>query len=67
MRDRVRRDRLRHVAYVEAVSESLRRGGSTRIAACLCGWRGPERAPLELAVDDALMHEQSDMWVTKRC
>lgn len=49
----------RHLAYVEADFESLRRGGSCRTATCLCGWKGPQRATLELAADDALMHERS--------
>jgi hypothetical protein len=66
MTDQPSRANARHLAYVEADFESLRRGGSTRTARCLCGWRGPQRATLELAVDDALMHEQSDMWVTAR-
>jgi hypothetical protein len=48
----------RHLAYVEADFESMRRGGSCRTAACLCGWRGPERATLDLAADDALTHER---------
>jgi hypothetical protein len=50
---------LRHYAYIEAAFDSIRRGGSTRIAACFCGWRGPERGTLELAADDALMHEKA--------
>jgi len=45
-----------HLAYVEVDLESIDRGGSTRIAACLCGWKGPQRATLELAADDALTH-----------
>lgn len=53
----------RHLAYVEANFESWRRGGSCRTAACLCGWKGPQRATLELAVDDALLHEGSDMHI----
>lgn len=53
----------RHLAYIEADAESLRRGGSTRTAVCTCGWRGPQRGTLELVVDDALTHEGSDMHV----
>jgi len=49
----------RHLAYVEADLESFRRGGSTRTAVCLCGWRGPQRGTLELVTDDALTHERS--------
>lgn len=54
----------RHLAYIEADFESWRRGGSCRAAVCLCGWRGPQRATLELAADDALVHERSDMHVS---
>jgi hypothetical protein len=50
----------RHLAYVDADFESFRRGGSCRSARCFCGWKGPERGTLALAVDDALMHERSD-------
>jgi len=56
----------RHIAHIEADFESLRRGGSTRTATCTCGWRGPQRATLELVVDDALLHERSDMHITLR-
>jgi hypothetical protein len=49
----------KHVAYIDPDLESMRRGGSSRIAACSCGWRGPERATLELAYDDARQHEGS--------
>jgi hypothetical protein len=49
----------RHLAYVEVDTESIGRGGSTRTAACLCGWKGPQRSTLELAADDALVHERS--------
>ena len=55
--------RARHLAYIEPDLESLRRGGSCRTAVCRCGWRGPERVTLELAVDDALLHERSDMHI----
>jgi hypothetical protein len=48
----------RHLAYVEPDLESMRRGGSTRMAACICGWRGPQRGSLEMATDDALTHER---------
>jgi len=57
---------MRHLAFVEADFESLRRGGSTRTAVCRCGWKGPERVTLELAVDDALIHEGSEMRVVMR-
>jgi hypothetical protein len=56
----------RHVASVEIDLESIRRGGSCRTATCTCGWRGPERSSLELAVDDALIHEQSDFAVQRK-
>lgn len=49
----------RHIASIEADAESLRRGGSTRTAICVCDWRGPQRATLELAADDAFIHEGS--------
>ena len=51
----------RCLAYIEADFESLRRGGSCRTAVCRCGWKGPQRGSLELAADDALLHERSDM------
>jgi uncharacterized short protein YbdD (DUF466 family) len=54
---------VRHLAYVEADFESLRRGGACRTAVCLCGWKGPQRVTLELAADDALLHERSDMCI----
>lgn len=50
-------DTARHLAYVKADFESIRRGGSCRVAACLCSWRGPQRATLKIAIDDALEHE----------
>lgn len=56
----------RCIAYVEIDQESLRRGGSSRTATCTCGWRGPERGSLELAVDDALLHEKSDFAVQRK-
>jgi hypothetical protein len=49
----------RHLAYIEPDRESFGRGGSTRTAACLCGWKGPERALLAMAADDALAHERA--------
>ena len=52
-------DRTRHLACIEHDVESLRRGGSCRTAVCLCGWKGPQRATLELAADDALTHERT--------
>lgn len=55
----------RHLAYVEADFESMRRGGSCRTAMCLCGWKGPQRGTLELAVDDALTHEQSTFCIAE--
>lgn len=51
--------KARHQADVVSDYESLRRGASCRTATCLCGWRGPQRATLELATDDALMHERA--------
>lgn len=56
----------KHIASVEVDQESLRRGGSSRAAVCACGWRGPQRSSLELAVDDALIHEQSDFAVQRK-
>lgn len=56
----------RHVAYIEADLVSLRRGGTTRTAICTCRWRGPARGTLELAADDALVHERSDHAVVRR-
>lgn len=56
----------RCIAHVDVDSESIRRGGSCRFAACSCGWRGPERSTLELAVDDALLHEGSGCQVTQK-
>ena len=53
-------EKIRHAAYIEHDLEPLRRGGlCSRTALCVCGWRGPQRATLELAADDALMHERS--------
>lgn len=49
---------MKHLAYIKIDLESVQRGGSTRWALCLCGWKGPERASLELATDDALFHER---------
>lgn len=49
----------RHLAYVELDLESARRGGSTRTAMCLCGWKGPQRSTLEVVVDDAREHERA--------
>lgn len=56
----------RCLAHIEIHLESVRRGGSTRTAACTCGWRGPQRGTLELAVDDALLHERSDYQIVQR-
>lgn len=47
-----------HLVYIEADFDSFRRGGSSREAVCVCGWRGPQRGTLELVVDDALEHER---------
>lgn len=58
VKDQPPRESARHLAYVEADFQSFRHGGSCRTAACLCGWKGPQRATLEVAVDDALMHEK---------
>lgn len=49
----------RHVTRVDVDFSSVKRGGSTRAAACLCGWRGPERGTMDLAADDALAHERA--------
>jgi hypothetical protein len=49
----------RHVTYVEADFMSLHRGGSTRTAVCICGWKGPQRATLEVVAEDALEHERA--------
>lgn len=48
----------KHLAHVEPISASYRRGGSSRTARCTCGWKGPERATLDLAADDAISHER---------
>ncbi|HSN25112.1 MAG TPA: hypothetical protein VLT45_02470 [Kofleriaceae bacterium] len=56
----------RHIAYVDPIVESTSRGGTSRVGACSCGWRGPERSTLELAADDALQHEGSGMHVVQR-
>ena len=56
----------RHIACIEVDLESLHRGGSTRTAVCTCSWRGPERGSLELAADDALLHEQSEFEVHRK-
>lgn len=56
----------RHIAYIENDTESLHRGGSCRTATCVCGWKGPQRSTLELAADDALIHEGSDMHVVAK-
>lgn len=56
--DQTDRSAAGHFAYIEAHLESFGRGGTCRMAACLCGWRGAQRGTLELAVDDALEHEQ---------
>jgi hypothetical protein len=56
----------RHVARVEIDLESFSRGGSSRTATCSCGWRGPDRGTLELAADDALLHERSEFTVQRR-
>jgi len=37
------------------------------MARCLlCDWKGPERGTLELAVDDALLHERSEFEIVRR-
>lgn len=59
-------DHAGHLAFVEPDLQSIRRGGTTRKAACVCGWRGPERGTLELAVDDALNHERLNLTEAKR-
>ncbi len=55
---------MKHFASIETDLESVRRGGSTRTALCTCGWRGPQRATIELAADDALIHERSGAQAT---
>ncbi len=55
-----------HIAYIALDHESRRRGGSTRIGQCTCGWIGPERSTLELAVDDVLQHERSEFAVVQQ-
>lgn len=50
----------RHLTYIEPNWESFQRGGSTRTAACLCSWRGPQRATLEMVFDDAATHEREN-------
>jgi len=55
-----------HVASIEIDQWSLRRGGTTRKAVCICGWRGPERGTVELAADDALLHEKSEFAVQRK-
>jgi hypothetical protein len=49
----------RHVSSVINDAESFRRGGSTRTAACTCGWIGPQRSTMASAADDAIEHERS--------
>lgn len=49
---------MKHITYVELNQESVRRGGTSRTAICLCGWVGPERGTIELAGDDAFQHER---------
>jgi hypothetical protein len=49
----------RHLTSIDLDRESARRGGSTRTALCTCGWQGPQRGTIELAVDDALGHERA--------
>lgn len=49
---------MTHVTSVVVDLESVRRGGTTRTAACACGWTGPQRGTMELAADDALSHER---------
>lgn len=48
----------RHVTGVGVDFKSVRRGGSTRTASCICGWRGVQRATMEMAADDAVIHER---------
>jgi hypothetical protein len=56
----------RHVTYIEVDLELCLRGSTTRIARCICEWRGPERGSIELAADDALTHERSNFWITRK-
>lgn len=51
----------RHITSIMLDAESFQRGGSTRIAQCVCGWNGPERGTMQLAADDALEHESPEM------
>lgn len=45
-----------HLATIR--EEEWRPGSWSRRAGCICGWRGPERASLELLTDDAMQHER---------
>lgn len=53
----------KHVTFIELNYESYRRGGTCRSAACFCGWKGPQRATIQLAYDDVMEHER---WETDR-
>lgn len=46
-----------HICYIDMDAADARRGGTTRIAKCICGWVGPERGTFDLAADDAKQHE----------
>lgn len=48
---------VRHLTSIDLDLESVHRGGSSRKAACICGWSGHERATLAMAADDAMVHE----------
>ena len=47
-----------HLAFIAIDMASVRRGGSSRKARCICGWSGPERGTLEIVTDDATQHEK---------
>jgi hypothetical protein len=46
-----------HVVGIRVDHDSVKRGGTCRVAVCVCGWFGPQRSSLEIAVDDAHAHE----------
>ena len=47
-----------HISYIDMDAADARRGGTTRVAKCLCGWVGPERGTIAMAADDAQEHEK---------
>ena len=56
----------RHVTGVQVLAQRWRPASTSRRALCSCGWKGPQRGTMELAADDALLHEQSEYCVSKR-